>query len=187
MSPLIRALQTATTIFDCVDGDLKIRITPSAREGWWEASENRGRLAAGLRAGTATGAAGEDQKWPALTELPSHHRICGLESVETPTPFVYEPEQEAALVAQLGPEFAAYQGSGPFGSCFVATLAALEREIMESDANVMAVVCHWGVVRAMTDVSDPPNCCVIRTSWRLDGDTGPVSYTHLMLPTICSV
>ena len=96
----------------------------------------------------------------------------GLESVETPTPFVYEPHEEAALVAQLGSELTAYQDSGPFGSCFVAALAALEKEIRECDASVVAVVCHWGVVRALTDVSDPPNCCVIRTSWELDTDSG---------------
>ena len=161
VSPLIRALETAAILFERVPSGVSIQITPSAREGWWTASENRGRLAAGLLAGTETGAAGEPVRWPAISDLPASERIVGLERVEAPSPAAWDPVDENEFLA-LSPATAE--------ACWIASLGRLEDEIMACDASTIAVVCHWGVIKAFLEVN-APNCGVVKTRWWVDERT----------------
>ena len=164
VSPLFRALQTAAIIFQNAPPRLRLRITPSAREGWWQDSENRGRLAAGLHTGTKTGAADEPIGWRPLASLPGADRIEGIESVESPTPAAWDPEDEEAFLA-LNPAAAEV--------CWIASLGRLEEEIMACEGDTLAVVCHWGVMKALLEV-EAPNCGVVRSTWRMDDQTNEI-------------
>lgn len=149
VSPLLRAIETAALVFE--SASCSLRLTPYAREGWWDEPQNRGRLAAGLLAGTESGAAGEPRHWRRLSELPGHERLGGLDALRVPSA-AWSPEAERSLTsaAALG----LWRGS----------IARLCVEIAECSARVVCVVCHRGLIEALFGVV-APNCGVLRSRW----------------------
>ena len=159
-SPLIRAIETSARIFQ-QDDAVPIQLVAAAREGWWEQTENRGRGAAALCAGTATGMPGEPQLWPSLADLGvAAERIRGLGSIEESA--AWDPLGEAELAARGG------EGRAILEQRADATLSELKRQIMAAPARRLAVVCHYGVISRLCDVREVPNCGVLRTWWWTD-------------------
>jgi broad specificity phosphatase PhoE len=151
-SPLSRAMETACRVFANVD--VPIRITPYAREGWWHCSENRGRLAHAIEAGTD--GTSDEVRWPKLSSLPGSHKLRGLERVAKPLPKLYDPEEESRLHAQEKELFALWEDA----------IEELKRELAASKARRIALVCHWGIIEQLTK-EDVENCTVIPTIARV--------------------
>ncbi|KAG8467920.1 hypothetical protein KFE25_006972 [Diacronema lutheri] len=156
-SPLSRALETACRIF--AHCDVPIHVTPYAREGWWHCSENRGRLAEAIVAGTD--GQSDEQRWPKLSELPGAHKLRGLEAIAGPIPRHWDPSSEAA---QHEDEDALFQ-------LWRESIEELKKQLSASKAHRIAVVCHWGVIEALTGV-DCENCTLVPTIARV-ADFGP--------------
>ena len=157
VSPLVRAIETAAHVF-ATTLDVPLQLCAAAREGWWDAPENRGRLAAGLAAGTETGAEDEPRRWRRLSELPGNccERLEGLEALERPVLGEWAPEEEAGLAAEDAE------------ACWRASLDRLCLEISSSSCKVLAVVCHRGVIDALFGVQTP-NCGVVKSRWWMEG------------------
>ena len=157
VSPLMRAIETAAHVF-ASSGHVPLQLCASARECWWDAPENRGRLAAGLTAGTETGRTGEPRLWRCLSELPGNcfERLEGLEALECPTPGQWAPEDEAGMTAEAAEAF------------WHVLMDNLCLEIVSSSCKVLAVVCHRGVIEHLFGVA-APNAGVVKTRWWMEG------------------
>lgn len=147
-SPLMRAMETACRIFEHCD--LPIHVTPHAREGWWHCSENRGRILAAIEAGTD--GVSSEQRWPKLSELPGVHKLRGLEQLERPIARIWDPASESADHLNEDKLFNLWRES----------IEQLKRQLLESKAHRIALVCHWGVIEALTGV-DCENCTLVPT------------------------
>jgi broad specificity phosphatase PhoE len=135
-SPLSRAMESACRIFQ--DCEVPIHVTPHAREGWWHCTENRGRLAHAIAAGTD--GSSDERRWPALAELPGAHKLRGLERLAAPTQDVWDPAEEERM---MGDEQALFDR-------WKASIAELKLELSRSPAHRIALVCHWGIIEALT-------------------------------------
>ena len=141
---------------------------PYAREGWWYEYANRGRPLAGLISGTATGAPGEDHRWPSLDQLSPAvrpDRLEGLDALADGALPMWDPLGEARL-ARGGED-----GRQLLQSRWQDGLRTLEATIIAEPADTLAVVCHWGVMKELWGVASP-NCGVLRTWWWTDEATG---------------
>jgi broad specificity phosphatase PhoE len=147
-SPLSRAMESACRIFQ--DCEVPIHVTPHAREGWWHCTENRGRLAHAIAAGTD--GSSDERRWPALAELPGAHKLRGLERLAAPTQDVWDPAEEERM---MGDEQALFDR-------WKASIAELKLELSRSPAHRIALVCHWGIIEALTSI-DVENCTVVPT------------------------
>lgn len=147
-SPLTRAMETACRIFEHCD--IPIHVTPYAREGWWHCTENRGRILAHIEAGTD--GQSDEQRWPKLSELPGSHKLRGLAAIAQPIPQFWDPSGESAEHANEEKLFDLWRAS----------LAELKKQLLASKARRIALVCHWGVIEALTGV-DCQNCTLVPT------------------------
>ncbi|KAJ1627884.1 histidine phosphatase superfamily [Pavlovales sp. CCMP2436] len=151
-SPLVRAMETACRIFQHTD--CPIYVTPFAREGWLHCSENRGRHLAALLAGTD--GTSDEQRWPRVCDLPGAHKLRGLDRVKLASRW-WDPAMESSMHDDEEGLFALWRES----------IEELKKELMASKASRIALVCHWGVIEALTGV-DCENCtvapCVVRAS-----------------------
>jgi broad specificity phosphatase PhoE len=145
-SPLVRAMETACRIFQ--QCEVPIYVTPYAREGWIDCSENRGRLGPAITAGTD--GVSDEQRWPRVADLPGAHKLRGLERVEHAIPHRWDPATESSSHADVDGLFALWRES----------VEELKKELMASKAHRIALVCHWGVIEALTGV-DCENCTVV--------------------------
>lgn len=146
-SPLSRAMETACRIFQHCDAP--IIVTPHAREGWWHCTENRGRPLAGIYSGTDGVTA--EKRWPTPLDLPGSHKLRALDAVQSQPPY-WDPTGEAAAAANEDLLFNMWRDG----------LEELKRTILASQARRLAVVCHWGVIEALTGF-DADNCTCVPT------------------------
>lgn len=137
VSPLLRTIQTAARAFGA-HPSARWQLCPAAREHWWDMRQSRGRLGGEIA--------------PALAELPA----CGLTAeavvaaIGAPTEHWHPTEEAAASKRELGRRSA---------RATLALATDLTRRAAAGEKRV-AVVCHWGVVSALTDV-DAANCDVV--------------------------
>ena len=171
-SPLVRSIESATSIFAEADPNLCLTVTPAAREYHWEQAENRGRLAAGLLSGTRNGRPGERVAWPVVDSF--DRRIERIGELERPSR-IWDPIDEASLTAQAAQE--RWQRG----------LRTLAREITTADASRLAVVCHYGVIEALCGVA-PANAAMIETSVWVDdeGETQIQLQAPVQVPPLVS-
>ena len=154
-SPLVRSIETAANVFAKADSNLCLTVTPLAREYHFELPENRGRLAAGLLSGTESGETDQAQRWPAVRQF-TQRKLARLDELERPLPLRWDPAE-----ATLTPQAAQKRWRD--------AIAELPLEIARSDASRIAVVCHYGVMRALCGV-DAANAGLLETSmWLGDG------------------
>ena len=155
-SPLVRSIETAANVFAKADSNLCLTVTPLAREYHFELPENRGRLAAGLLSGTESGETDQAQRWPAVRQF-TQRKLARLDELERPLPLRWDPAAEATLTPQAAQKR------------WRDAIAELPLEIARSDASRIAVVCHYGVMRALCGV-DAANAGLLETSmWLGDG------------------
>mmetsp|Transcript_27859 Transcript_27859/g.83591 ORF Transcript_27859/g.83591 Transcript_27859/m.83591 type:complete len:301 (-) Transcript_27859:59-961(-) len=138
VSPLYRCVATAARALGACEA-AAWECCPAAREHWWMCQQNRGRYAAELL--------------PDLVSLPPHGLSAeAIEAAVGAPSEHWRPDEEAtASKRQLGKRAA------------LATLALVHDLCRRADAGAekrVAVVCHWGVIQALTDV-DAENCDVI--------------------------
>ena len=148
-----RATQTSAQIFS-QDTAVPIHVISTCLEGWCERPEHRARpTIAALLTGTETGSPGEPQRWPSLRDLNVEDRLQGLEEI-------YESGEE---------QFAPGASHRPPS---LSQLAELQRHIIAAPGRRLAVVCDESVLLKLFDISETPDCGVLRTWWWTDADGG---------------
>ncbi|KAJ1460811.1 histidine phosphatase superfamily [Pelagophyceae sp. CCMP2097] len=141
VSPLLRCIQTAARALGLCGGETRWRLAAEAREHWWHMRQSRGRLGGALA--------------PLVAGLPfADAGALSLEPISAPSEF-WDPAGEAAASKRD-----LKSRSRRASLDLVGVLAAKARD----GERMVAVVCHWGVISALTDV-DAKNCSITATLW----------------------